>query len=524
MPEGRNTAMVSGGTSPSGIERVREPRDRYRVLFDENPIAMLLCDVGTLRIVRANQRAAALHGMTAAELEAITLADIRSLPEHVPAALRRQTKRELHLGFGFHRRQDGTQLPIQMVVHPTHFEGQPAWLCMLRDLSDVLELSEESQHARSLEALGRLAGGIAHDFNNLLSVILSYTSLLGSQVTPDSPMATDIHEVRVAAERAAVLTKQLLALSRRQPVEPKPLDLNAAVRRMESMMRRVLDERIKLEVDLAPNLHAIMGDVSQIERLILNLVTNARDAVGPGGLIKITTRNTEAEGGSKGRPQPHVMLSVSDTGVGISPEIRARVFEPFFSTKGGDRGTGLGLATVSSVVEQCKGSIWIESEPGRGTSVVMSFPSCNQPEEAEEVIDVIPIKRRANDEVVLVVEDNDHLRRTMRSFFTREGYMVLEATNGEEALRVAEAFDDDIDLLLTDLVLPGMGGVDLAARLSAAQPDLKVLYASGYVDNAALYPRGPNSAFVAKPFDLASFSRLVRNLLDGGTVERMHDA
>jgi len=527
-PEGRDTAGVGHGHERTA----REPRDRYRALFDDNPIPMLICDVGTLRILRANRLAAELHELSPSELELMTLGQIRNLPDHVPSALRRQTRHELprhelHLGFGFHRRAGGSQVPVQMAVHPTHFDGQPAWLCMLRDLSDLSSVSEDNQHSRTLEALGKLAGGIAHDFNNLLSVILSYTGLLGAQLAPDSPMLTDIQEVRIAAERAAVLTKQLLALSRRQPNDPKPLDLNATVRRMENMMRRVIDERIELRVDLAPDLHAIMADASQIERLILNLVTNARDAVGPGGVISIQTKNTDLdEMGAGGRlpPRPQVMLSVSDNGIGISPELRARVFEPFFSTKGRDHGTGLGLATVATVVEQCKGSIWVESEPGRGTRFVMCFPSCTLDEKAEEIPDMLPLKRRANNEVVLVVEDNDHLRRTMLSFFMREGYSVLEANNGEEALRVAAGCRKNIDLLLTDLVLPGMSGVDVAARLCAERPDLKVLYASGYVDNAALYPKGPNSAFVAKPFDLATFSRMVRMLLDGGEIERMHDA
>jgi signal transduction histidine kinase/CheY-like chemotaxis protein len=509
-----------------GLERTApKPQDPYRELFEGHPIAMLVCDVGTLRILRANARAADLHRTTKSQLEQLTLSDIRSVPERIPMALRREGHGAVLLGFGFHQRQDETSVPVHLVVSETEFEGQPAWLCMLRDLSGILDVSEETQHARGLEALGKLAGGIAHDFNNLLSVILSYTTLLASQVTSESPMLADIQEVRIAAERAAALTKQLLALSRRQQQDPKPLDLNATVRRMENMLRRVIDERIQLSVTLGPNLHAIMGDIGQIERLILNLVTNARDAVAPGGTIAIETRNTEfAAPGPTGVLQPHVMLTVSDTGVGMSPELRARVFEPFFSTKGRDGGTGLGLATVSAIVEQCQGSIWVESEPGRGTRFVMCFPSCMNNSEVEEVVKLPALKRHVESEVVPVVEDNEHLRRTMRSFFTREGYSVLEATNGEEALRLAANFRDTIDLLLTDLVLPGMSGVDVAARLTATRPELKVLYASGYVENAALYPQSANSAFVAKPFDLATFSRVVRSLLDNDGTRRMHDA
>jgi two-component system cell cycle sensor histidine kinase/response regulator CckA len=271
-PEGRDTA----GVTPTLERSTREPRDRYRSLFEDSPIAMLICDVGTLRILLANRRAAELHGTKPSELELMTLGEIRSLPEHVPSSLRHPTRGEVYLGFGFHRRAGGGEVPVQMVVYPTHFDGQHAWLCMLRDLDTVLAVSEDEKRSRSLEALGKLAGGIAHDFNNLLSVILSYTSLLGAQVAPDSPMSTDIQEVRVAAERAAALTKQLLALSRRQPNDPKPLDLNGTVRRMENMLRRVIDERIELRVDLGPDLHTILADASQIERLILNLVTNAR--------------------------------------------------------------------------------------------------------------------------------------------------------------------------------------------------------------------------------------------------------
>jgi len=356
-----------------------------------------------------------------------------------------------------------------------------------RDITERKQLEQKLLLAQKLEAIGRLSGGVAHDFNNLLGVIIGYAEAL-RQETDEASCREAVEEVLKAGQRAAALTQQLLAFSRKQVMELKTLDLNAVVGDVEKMLRRLIGEDIELR--FVPNgaQATVKADRGQLEQVLINLAVNARDAMPRGGELRIETENvdlharelTEREYVTPGK---YVRLTVSDKGCGMNPETQARVFEPFFTTKEKGKGTGLGLATVYGVIKQSGGYIWLESEPGRGTKFTIILPRVEEcvPETSEIVAPRVEV---TGPRTVLVAEDEAALLKLTQKTLTRLGYSVLEGCNGEEALKVATGFDGKIDLLLTDVVMPGMGGPELAQRLAAIRPETKILYMSGYTDGA----------------------------------------
>jgi two-component system, cell cycle sensor histidine kinase and response regulator CckA len=461
---------------------LKSERDPYRAVFDQSPLPLLLCDVGTLTIIAANQLAAKLHGASPEQLVGTSLFEVRRVSDLTSVMLKRAVGREIALGFGYHSRKDGSTFPVQLSAYPSELGGRPAWLCVLRGLEDVLAPREGEQERRLFEAIGRMAGGVAHDINNLLSVVLSFASLASSQLPAASSMREDLSEIRGAAERAASLTKQLLNLSRKAPATPKPLQLNDVVRRLEKLLRRLLDEQLTIDFVLDPELDQVLADATQVERLLVQLVSEARHVSARGSRLLIETRNVrlDVERGS----DRHVVLSVNDSGGSFSPE----------------------LAAMSSFVEAQ--SAWLESEPGSGTRFVACFPSllaATTPTSAE------PRPRRH--ETVLVVQDNPHLRKTIKTYFAREGYRVLEAESCFEAARIAE-HDARIDLLLSDFSLPDGNGPELARALRQQLPGLKVLIATGHPDQRAALREDDRTAVISKPFDLQQFGELIRRLLD----------
>jgi len=457
-------------------------RDAYRAVFDQSPQALLLCDVGSLTIIAANQLAAKLHGATPEELVGTSLFALRRISDLTSVMLKRAVGREIALGFGYHTRQDGTTFPVQLSAHPSELDGRPAWLCVLRSLEDVLAPRDGEQERRLFEAIGRMAGGVAHDINNLLSVVLSFASLAASQLPAASSTRDDLAEIRGAAERASALTKQLLNLSRKAPAVPKPLQLNDVVQRLEKLLRRLLDEHLLIDFVLAPELDQVLADASQVERLLVQLVSEARHASPKGSRVVIETRNVrlDVEHGS----DRHVMLSVHDSGGSISPDV----------------------AAMSSFVDA--GSAWLESEPASGTRFVACFPSLAS---AAPAVGAEPRPRRH--ETVLIVQDNPHLRKTVKTYFAREGYRVLEAESCLEAARLAER-EARIDLLLCDFSLPDGDGPELARALRQQLPRLKVLIATGHIEQRAALREDDRTAVISKPFDLQQFGALVQRLLD----------
>jgi len=384
-------------------------------------------------------------------------------------------------------------------------------------LSDSEEQLRQSQ---KLEAIGQLAGGVAHDFNNLLTVIGGYSSILLNKLDHDHPFRVSVEEIKKASDRASGLTRQLLAFSRKQILQPKILDLNVVVFELDKMVRRLIGEDIDLLAITDPNLGKVKADPGQIEQVLLNLIVNARDAMPAGGKLTIETANAvlssdyayshAALGG------PYVMLAVSDTGCGMDAELQKHVFEPFFTTKVTGKGTGLGLATVYGIVKQSDGHIWLYSEPGKGTSFKIYLP-CIDEIVGDQANAGMPMVARGS-ETLLLVEDEDQVRRIVQEILEQQGYDVLAAANGEEALKLAELHGSKIHLLMTDVVMPQMSGRELAEELTALQPKLKVLYMSGYTDDAIVRHGllDASLSFIQKPFDAATAARKVREVLDSG--------
>jgi len=395
-----------------------------------------------------------------------------------------------------------------------------------RDITDRRKLEEQLRHAQKMEAVGQLAGGIAHDFNNLLTAILGYCNLMRDDMPAEDPLRADLDEIHTAGERAASLTRQLLAFSRRQMLQPQVVDMNSVVQQLEKLLRRLISENVELVTALARDLLSVRVDPASIEQILVNLTVNARDAMPHGGRLTIETSNVDLDetfaiGHVPMKPARYVMLAVGDTGEGMDADTQARVFEPFFTTKEQGKGSGLGLATVYGMVKQSGGYIWVYSEPGHGTVFKVYFPPAEQ---RAKTSDQDNAGRRSSDamhgwETVLLVEDEDAVRALAREVLRRHGYVVLEARHGVDALRMAERHPDDIHLMITDLVMPHMGGRNLVERLAAVRPKMKVLFMSGYTDHALMHrDLTPGTAFLQKPFTPEAFVRKVRSVLDQETV------
>jgi len=400
---------------------------------------------------------------------------------------------------------------------------------VLYDITERKRLEDQLRHSQKMEAVGQLAGGVAHDFNNLLMLIQAHNERLRERLAASDPAHKDAVEIEHAVTRAASLTRQLLAFSRKQVLQPKVLDLNAVLTEVAKMLDRLIGKNIELKVAHAPSMWRVKADPGQMEQVILNLAVNARDAMPHGGKLVIETRNVELdeayarshEGISPGR---YVRLMVRDTGTGMDTETQARMFEPFFTTKEPGKGTGLGLATVYGVVKQTGGWIWVSSEPGRGTTFEIYLP---QIEEAEgsataSAKKTTPANAPKGTETILLVEDQDGIRDLVGEFLRRNGYIVLHAVDGDEALRMAGEYGDEIDLLLTDILMPNIGGRELAQRLTQLRPQMRVLFMSGYPEHTSLSDEvtGQHAAVLQKPFMMDNLARKIRNVLDEGDSNR----
>lgn len=394
------------------------------------------------------------------------------------------------------------------------------------DITDRKHLEGQLQQARRMEAVGRLAGGIAHDFNNLLTIIKGYTELGRTRAKNQPELRADLERIEDASERAAGLVRQLLAFSRRQVLQPKVLDLNGIVVGLDKLLRRLMDDDIEMKTIVDKDLGTIKADPGQVEQVIMNLVVNARDAMPDGGRLTVETENVELDGAyardhATVRPGRYVMLAVSDTGVGMSGETIAHIFEPFYTTKESGRGTGLGLSTVYGIVKQSGGYIWVYSEPGEGTTFKVYLPRVDEPAEALPTTKA-SLADCAGTETILLVEDEPQLRELTRTVLESRGYSVVEAVSPDEAERLAEKYGAKIHLLLTDVIMPGISGRELAKRLSARQPAMRVLYMSGYTYNViaqgGTLERGV--AFLQKPFTPSALIEKVREVLDAAVTAR----
>ncbi len=395
------------------------------------------------------------------------------------------------------------------------------YVAVKRDITEHLQLEQQFRQAMKMEAVGRLAGGVAHDFNNALTPLSVIIDILLSEMKPGDPIYDDIKEMEHAAARCAALARQLLAFSRNQTMEVTVVDLNDVVVDMVAMLSHVIGEDIELVHTLDPNLGKVRADVGQMEQIIANLVVNARDAMPNGGRLSIQTRNVaasevETDEATEGVSGPHVMLAVTDTGTGMDEETRARIFEPFFSTKEKGKGTGLGLSTVYGIVKQSGGSIGVSSEPGKGTALRIYLPRVEGDVEAPTPPRQALPRRDRGSETVLLVEDEDSVRSVARRVLAGCGYTVLEADSGEQAISLSQSHDGPIHLVITDVVMPGMSGVDMAAQLEADRPGIGILYVSGYRDETISH-HGMSSVQVhllQKPFTVEALTAKVRSILD----------
>jgi PAS domain S-box-containing protein len=400
-------------------------------------------------------------------------------------------------------------------------EGQDLGVIgIVRDLTAVRALEAQLRQAQKMEAVGRLAGGVAHDFNNLLTVITGRSQLLLLKLQPESPLRRDVELVEETAHRASALTRQLLAFSRKQIVQPRVVDLNDVVRSMEAMLSRLIGEDITLATRLDPAAGCVRADPAQLEQMVVNLAVNARDAMPLGGRLTLETGFVRLDESSARqqvglRPGPHVRLTVRDTGVGMDGLIKTHLFEPFFTTKGPGKGTGLGLATVYGIVTQSGGAIRVDSEPGQGAAFTIDLPRVDAPADLRGD-PATPDAAPHGSETVLLVEDEPEVRGLARDILHQQGYTVLEAADGDEALELGRDHAGPIHLLVTDVVMPQMGGRELAARLQAGRHEIKVLYVSGYTDDAILHQgvSETGTAFLPKPFTASALAHKVREVLD----------
>ncbi|HTT67536.1 MAG TPA: PAS domain-containing protein [Gemmatimonadales bacterium] len=420
------------------------------------------------------------------------------------------------------KRRDGSPITVELTFHgiPSPEGEEEQFEGVVVDVTGQRSLENQFRQAQRLEAVGRLAGGVAHDFNNVLTAITGYSDLVLEDLAPDDPKRADLEEIRTAAQRAAALTRQLLAFSRKQVLQSRVLDLNTVVQSLEKMLRRLIGEDVQLAFSPGAELWRVRADPGQIEQVILNLAVNSRDAMPSGGRLTIETANVELDAAytrehAGATPGRYVLLAVSDTGTGMDAETRSHIFEPFFTTKEQGKGTGLGLATVYGIVKQSGGYVWVYSEPGRGATFKMYLPRVDAPVEEQE-----PSGEGADvpggGEAVLVAEDDPAVRAIVADVLSQKGYRVMRAPDGQSALGMAGAHAGRIDLLITDLVMPGMTGRELAEALAAVRPGVRVLYISGYTDDAVVRHGvlEEGLAYLQKPFTPRALARKVREMLD----------
>ncbi|MDX6515687.1 MAG: hypothetical protein QOH73_1353 [Gaiellaceae bacterium] len=478
----------------------------YEALFEAHPQPMWVFDRESLRFLAVNEAAVAAYGYARSAFLAMTIADIR------PA----EDGRALEAGASRHRKQDGSLIDVRVRSNPISFAGRDACLVLVEDVTAESRLEEQLRQSQKMEAIGNLAGGIAHDFNNILLVIRGHSSLLLEEL-PEGRLRSSVEQIDCAAARAAEFTHQLLAFSRQQALEPEVVDLNALVTEMLAMLDRMLGD-VEVDLRLAPDAAPVVVDRARLGQAILNLVVNARDAMPGGGTLTVRTANVERDATDTSPdadvlPGPHVLLQVTDSGIGMDAETQSRVFEPFFTTK--EAGSGLGLATVFGLVRQSYGSIALESEPDHGSTFKLYFPSAQgvvHPPQARAEPPALDVN-----ETILLVDDDEDVRTLVLAVLESYGYTVLTAASGAEALQLAERAQGSIDLLMTDMVMPRMTGRELAEKIQALDPRVRVLFTSGFPMETALSGASvelERYGFIEKPYLPMELARKLRELLD----------
>jgi two-component system cell cycle sensor histidine kinase/response regulator CckA len=492
--------------------------DRKSMLFEASPLPMWVYDAETLDFLAVNDAAVRHYGWSRDEFLSMRITDIRPR-EDVEALLENISGGDVGSpapDTWRHRLRDGTNIDVEISAGRVTWQGRDAALVVARDVTERRRMEERLVESEKLEAIGRLAGGVAHDFNNLLTVISGYAELLRGEVGPHRAL----DQIEKASEQASALTKQLLAFSRRQVFNLEAVDVDEIVGELQPMLERIIGDDVQVTISLAGGSACVEADRSQIERVLLNLAANARDAMPHGGRLTIETALVDLDSDYEAthgdiEPGVHVLLAISDTGTGMSEQVRKRLFEPFFTTKGAGEGTGLGLATVFGVVKQSRGAIYVYSEEGRGTTFKIYLPVAPSTVAGDGAGSVEPAVRPGS-ETIVVVEDDESVRELVQLMLSGHGYNVLAAADGESAARLCAEHPNGVDLLLTDVVMPEVNGRVLAERLGAMFPSLRVLFMSGYSDEAVVRHGiiRPNTAFIEKPFSETTLARKVREVLD----------
>ncbi len=518
-----------GGHIALAIERKRSEdtlrgnEALFRLLFSHNPLPTWVFDKQTLRFLQVNHAAVQQYGYSEDDFLAMRVTDIRPQGEEegfleqfdgrldgVPQVVPRK-----------HRHKDGRLIEVEVRALDLEYHGRPAVLAVAQDTTERRVLEAQFRQAQKMEAIGRLAGGVAHDFNNLLMVIKGHTELLLERLAGSESALRKIEQIDRATDRATSLTRQLLAFSRMQVLQPKVINLNDVVEEMGKLLPRLIGEDIELSIRTVPDLGNVRADAGQMEQVIMNMAVNSRDAMPHGGRLILETANVELDHAYMAAhpvmsPGRYVLLAVTDTGCGMDAETQARIFEPFFTTKEKGKGTGLGLATVYGIVKQSGGFIWVYSERDKGTTFKVYLPRLDQPsqrfEHARQATDL-----PGGSETILLAEDEQDVREISREFLTLAGYTVLEAKDGADAVEIARRHAHNIHVLVTDMVMPGMAGRELASKLRVIRPGLKVIYMSGYTEHAASHPGEWDSSAIllTKPFTRSAILRAVREVLEG---------
>jgi PAS domain S-box-containing protein len=482
---------------------------------------MWVFDTETLQFLQVNEATTKAYGFSENDFRHMSVREIRpdgdapSFAAHVEEW--KQDGR--HQGHWQHKRKDGKCFEVDVISHKLEYAGRSVRLVVAQDVSERLVLEGQLRQAQKMEAIGRLAGGVAHDFNNLLMVIKGHTELLLNVLPPTDQITRKVEQIDRSADRATALTRQLLAFSRMQVLQPRAMNLNSVVEEMANLIPRLIGEDIDLVVRSSADLGTIRADASQMEQVIMNLAVNSRDAMPKGGRFTIETSNVELDNLYRAahpivQQGKYVLLAVSDTGTGMDAETQAHIFEPFFTTKEQGKGTGLGLATVYGVVKQSGGFIWVYSELGRGTTFKIYLPRVDEP--AASIPEVhIPSSLARGTETVLLAEDEQDVREVAREFLESAGYVVLEAADGDAALEISATHSGAIDLLITDMVMPGISGQELARKMRSLRDGIRVIYMSGYSEHAAgeAAKCDAAAAVLTKPFSRAVLLRTVRDIL-----------
>ncbi len=496
--------------------------EQYRLLFDANPSPMWVFDLETFRFLAVNRAAVANYGYSKQEFLEMTIADVRPPSDlgQLAAAFAENDKGKM--ASWKHTRKDGAIVDVEITSLLITFEGRAARLVAVQDVTERKNMEAQLRQVQKMEAVGQLASGVAHDFNNLLGIIMGCTELALLRLDEGSPIAQKLFDVRSAAQRAAGLTRQLLLFSRQEISEPRDLDLNSTVTISERFLRRLIHENVEIVCHLSKDRLIVTIDPGNLEQVLMNLVVNARDAMPRGGRIQIETgladlRSASLDPGFQPQEGLYALLTVTDTGHGMDAATKARVFEPFFTTKEQGKGTGLGLASVHGIIKQAGGHVTVLSEVGRGTIFKIFLPLSTsqtvQPAQSEKDV------AAGGNETILLVEDERALRSTIRDFLEESGYQVLEGGNGLEALEIAAQHPGAIELLLTDVIMPGMSGTELLGRLLVEYPNLQVVLMTGYTDDVLVRQGMTRSSVIQKPFTGHALLRKIQAALSARKVD-----